>query len=363
MSKPTFAEIKDRADAIYTSYAANFAGKPRATRDLSLIDRLISDLHGVVEDARTLMNGDRNPAMLSFIETAAENLERYQDERTKIREAQRDPHTVFTATLANRANRVFDAYRRHFAGQDRGTRDRMLLHEMVGELEELQRRMRKLVEQGADGAQRDLDTITAQLEMYRDEVTNIARAQTVGTGEEIANRLAQLANAQFNTYRDHFAGKSRTSRRPELLERVASNLEEYQAEMRELEEGEFESEMNRNNMRIIDQNLELYRRELTEIRNARGEASVRDLAGVLGGAANDVFAEYAEHFAGKDRRTRDLDLMGVLCDRIREIALQMREIADNIELETNAANLAIVEERWTTYEEEYRKIAEAKGIA
>jgi hypothetical protein len=300
--------------------------------------------------------------MLSFIETAADNLDRYRSERDQIRQAQADPHTVFTATLANRANRAFDAYRRHFAGQDRGTRDRLLLHEMVGELEELQSRMGKLVEQGADGAQRDLDTITQQLGMYREEVTNIARAQTVGTPEEVANRLAQLANSQFNVYRDHFAGKSRLSRRPELLQRVIGNLEEYQAEMKELQDEGFHSEMNRNNMSIVAQNLDLYRKELVEILKARGEASVADLAGSLGGAANEIFAEYGENFAGKERRTRDTDLMGAICDRVREIALQMREIADNIDLDTNAKNLAIVEERWATYEEEWRKIVEAKGL-
>lgn len=363
MSKANFTDLKERADAIYASYAANFAGKPRATRDVALIETLISDLGAIVDEARTLMNGDRNPAMLSFIETASENLERYQNERTAIRDAQANPHTVATAGLANRANRTFDVYRRHFAGQDRGTRDRMLLHEMVGELEEIQRRMQNLVEQGADGARRDLETVTQQLGMYRDEVTNIARAQTVGTQEEVANRLAQLANAQFALYRNHFAGKSRVSRRPALLERIIANLEEYQAEMLELRDDGYASEMNRNNIRIVDQNLELYRKELTEIRNARTETAVSDLAGALGGAANDIFKTYGEQFAGKDRRTRDLDLLSVLCDQLREIALQMREIADEIDLETNNNNLHIVEERWSTYEDEYRRIAEAKGIS
>ena len=361
--KPKFDDLKSKADEIYGIYAANFAGKPRATREMAMIDDLIARLTALIEETRTLMNGDRNPAVLAFLETAIDNLERYRNERTAIEQAKRDPHAVEGATLANRANRVFDVYQRHFAGQDRGTRDRMLLHEMVNELESVQRELRDLVNRGGTGARGDLETVAAQLQLYRDEVTNVARSQTVGTNEEIANRLAQLANAQFKLYADHFAGKSRTSRRPALLERMVANLEEYQAEMRELLESGFSSQMNRNNIGTIANNLEMYRNELIAIRDAREQTSVSDLAGALGGAANDVFNEYREHFAGKDRASRDLELMGKLCDQLREVALQMREIDAEIELEVNQKNLRIVEERWATYEVEFRNIRDAKGIA
>ncbi len=359
--KANFDDLKSSADEIYGLYTANFAGKPRATREIATLDDLITRLTALIENTRTLMNGDRNPGVLAFLETASENLDRYQKERVAIIDAKRDPQAVVGAALANRANRVFDAYRRHFAGKDRGTRDRMLLHEMVGELEELQLAMRALVNQGATGARGDLETISAQLQMYRDEVTNIARAQTAGSKEDIANRLAQLANAQFTLYTNHFAGKSRSSRRPELLARMIANLEEYQAEMRELADEGFKSDMNRKNIETVAQNLDMYRTEIVAINEAREALAVADLAGVLGGAANDVFNEYRENFAGKDRKTRDLDLMGKLCDQLREIALQMRDIDDAIELDSNQKNLWIVEERWATYEVEYTRIQEAKG--
>lgn len=361
--KPSFDELKSRADEIYGIYAANFAGKPRATREVPMIEDLIARLTALVEETRTLMNGDRNPAVLSFLETAMDNLDRYRNEKGAIEEAQQNPHAIEGATLANRANRIFDTYRRHFAGKDRGTRDRMLLHEMVGELETIQAAMRDLISRGGTGARGDLETVAAQLQMYRDEVTNVARAQTVGTQEEVANRLAQLANNQFQLYQAHFAGKSRVSRRPALIERMIANLEEYQAEMRELAEAGFSSEMNRNNIGIIANNLEMYRTELIAIREARSQTAVSDLAGSLGGAANEMFELYRENFAGKERATRDLELMGTICDSLREIALQMREIADEISLDVNDKNLRIVEERWSTYESEYRNIEEAKGTA
>lgn len=363
MAKPTLADLKERADSVYSTYSANFAGKPRATRDLSLLEDLIERLHDVVEDARTLMNGNRNPAILSFLETATDNLERYRTEENAIQDAQARPHAAESAVIANRANRVFDVYGRHFAGADRGTRDRMLLHEMVQELERFRDELQALVDGGADSARSDLDTVETQLEMYRQEVTNIARASTVGTPEEVANRLAELANRQFSQYREHFAGHSRATRRPGLLERMIANLEEYQAEMRELQDEGYHSEQNRSNIGIIANNLELYRKELEQIYETREENPVRDVAGALGGAANEVFAEYGEHFAGKNRQTRDLEQMSRICDALREIALQMRAIDDEIEIEMNQKNLQIVEERWATYEAEYRKIAEAQGLA
>lgn len=356
-------ELKGRADEIYGTYSGNFAGKPRATRDLSMIEDLIKQLGSLIEETRTMMNGDRNPAVLSFLETATDNLQRYRDEREAIAEAKRNPFAVEGATLANRANRVFDVYRRHFAGKDRGTRDRLLLHELVGELEGIQQQMVELQSRGATSTRQDIETVSSQLTMYREEVKNIANAQTDGRQEDVAGRLATLANAQFDLYTKHFAGKGRTTRRPQLLERMIANLEEYQAEMRELSDDGFRSDSNRNNMGIVSQNLNMYRTELAEISNARRQTSVSDLAGMLGGAANDVFQIYREQFAGQNRTTRDLALMGTMCDALRDIALQMLEIARENDLDVNNKNLAIVEERWGTYENEYKQIEQAQGLA
>ena len=360
---PNFDSLKHSADEIYARYTANFAGKPRATRELGILEDLITQLDALIEQTKTLMNGDRDATIVDFLETATSNLERYHSERSAIREAKAQPHAVEGALLAARANRCFDVYGRHFAGQNRGTRDRMLLHEVVNELEDLRVQMRNLLDRGGDKIRGDLETVSQQLQMYRDEVTNIARAQTVGTQEEVANRLAELANAQFKLYQAHFAGKSRTTRRPALIERMIANLEEYQAEMNELAEDGFTSTMNRNNIGIIANNLEMYRNELKAIRDAREQTAVADLAGALGGAANEVFAAYQDNFAGKERATRDLDLMSTICDQLREIALQMREIGDEISIDSNDKNLHIVEERWATYEGEFRRIQEAKGIA
>jgi hypothetical protein len=363
MAKHNLAELKERADAIYQAYDAGFAGKPRATRDLVQLDDLIGKLEALISDARENMNGGRNPAIISMVDTAKENLERYREERSLIAELKANDTTVEAAHVANRANRIFDVYGRHFAGLDRSTRDARLLDEMVESLQAIRAQMERLVENGAESAERDLDVVNRELAMYRDEANNIRAAYRTGTPSDRVNRLAALANEQFALYNAQFAGKGRTTRRPELLERMIANLEEYRSMMRQVQQSGFASTMNANNIGIVADNLEMYRKELEEIRNVRSSTSPNDLAGMLGGAANEIMAEYRENFAGKERATRDLKHLGNLCDALWEVARQMETLRGEPELDFNEKNLQIVHESWATYESEYKRIKEAQGVA
>ena len=357
MAKPTLAEVKERAQTIYGEYSSHFAGRPRATRNVELLDGLIDRLERVVEDAKTLLNGSRNPAVMSILDEAVENLERYISEKREINKLTSDPNALVAAKLADRANRVFDRYSRLYAGKERGTRDRRLLGELVEALDALADEMSALENKSASTSS-DLDTIRVQRKMYADEIGNIESAQRDGSTSERANRLASLANNQFTTYRTHFSGRSRLTRRPELLVRMSENLVEYQELMKRLQKS-FKSDMNAKNIEIVQSNLDMYAGELVEIRKVREETSVRDLAGSLGGAANSIFEEYRENYAGKPRTECDPELLSGMCDRLAELAIQMREIAREIEIDFNEKNLAIVEETMATYEEEWRRVNEA----
>lgn len=360
MKKPTLNELKTQSDEIFEIYRARFAGQPRATRDLNEIRNLIRRLSDLVDEAKVLMNGGRNPAVVSLVETAQENLARYREEEAAIAQAQSNPYSVEGARLASAANRVFDCYTRHFAGKDRATRDPRLLQELIEELERLKKTMQVIADKGIEATQKDLDTVNAQLNMYKQEVALIERAQQEGDDQERASRLAQLANAQFALYNSHFAGKRRATRRPELVQRMIGNLEAILGDMENLDKGGFQSDANKNNMKIVRDNLDMYRTELTEIRTAREGASLEDLAGMLGGAANDTMQQYRENFAGKDRRTRDLSLLNTLCDELRYIGMQMDAIARTIDVEFNEKNLDIVNEARAMYEAEFREIVTAQ---
>ena len=359
----TLTEIKNETDAIYDTYASRFAGMPRATRELSELDALIRRLTAVIQSASAEMGGGRNPALLSIVETAEGNLQTYTDEKKAIQEAQSMPFTKEAAILAGRANREFDMYGRHFAGQDRATRDERLLEELIGELQVIRGLMASLIEKGGDTSKADLNTVENQIELYETEITNIRAARSTGTLEEQGSRFANLANAQFSLYTNHFAGKARTTRRPALLERMIGNLDEYHHGMQALVSGGYDESTNIKNMDIVRQNLEMYRTELIEVEKAQQDTSLGDVAGALGGEANEYMKEYRENYAGQDRTSRDLGRLSVICDNLRDVALQMMAISTKIELDYNDKNIEIVSETRALYEAEWKAIKEATNPA
>ncbi|GEM_PF-5732078 len=350
--------IKDELDGIFSEYNQIFAGRPRATRDASILSNIIERLESAIGEAKGLANGDSTLA--DTLKTADENLDRYLDELQAIRNIQGDSRVVFAAELAGQANRIFDRYQRNYAGADRGSRDVLKLNEMADELVGIEDKMAQLVKAGVDAAKTDRNIVKEQLALYRKEIANIKEAHISGTNPEKVDRYAQLANDQFRLYRVHFSGKGRPSRRIELLERMKSNLKTYRRYMNDLKKSGFHNDMNNKNIGVIDANIDMYTTEMKEIAKAKAEIPVKDLSGNLGGAANELFEMYRESFAGKDRGTVELELIGDLCDGLYNIVVQMREISNAIDIEANDANLKIVEENLTSYENEYRAIKEAQ---
>src|SRR5262249_8170700 len=150
----------------------------------------------------------------------------------------------------------------------------------------------------------------------------IDKAQTEGTAEERASLLAELANGQFRHYQTHFAGRSRATRRPALLVRLIGQLKQIQDKMRKLKVGGLKSEPNDRNIGIVTEQIKMYENELDEIRKVRKSTPFDDLMGFLGGAANEQFAEYRKDFESKDRKTRDLQVLSDICDRLGEVRRQ-----------------------------------------
>lgn len=361
MSQPSFKEFKKQTDEIYQRYEGHFAGKPRATRDLELLDEILGDLEDLVESAKSVLNGGRDPAMISLLEMARENLEIYRTERKEIVAAkERGPTSQAASRVVTRANLSFGKYHRHFAGKDRRTRDLGVLTEIIVELEGTLEEMKKLSAAGDDALGQNVDVVAKNLELYRKEFRAIEDAQKSGALQEEADTLATLANNQFALYRQHFAGKARHTRRLGLLERMVNQLQRIKKGMKGLKRRGLVSEANDRNMEIVTQNISVYQKELKEISKAKDSLTTEQIAGSLGGAANEVMAEYREHFAGQNRATRDLEKLSLLCDQLADIAHQMRDLQRREPSEMNAKNLEIVIDSATMYEGEYRKVEEAK---
>jgi hypothetical protein len=363
MASPTIEALKKQVDDISAEYAGRFAGHSRVTRSLEELDGIIGRASDVVQRLDGLPKSAKDEEVTALLDTAKGNLELYRAERLEIQKAKAEgPELEEFSRLGTQANFVFARYRRHFAGKSRATRDLGMLAEMIDDLNKIQPRMKDIVgKTKIAGLKDDFELVTNNIKLYTAERGEIVDARGAGTPEEQADILAEVANGQFQLYTDHFANKARISRRPQLLQRMIDNLKLVKDRMQGLKKAGLKSEQNEKNIEIVSSNLQMYINELAEVRKARAAVKLVELMGTLGTAANDVMEDYRKDFAGKDRKTRDLDMLSVLCDQLGEIGRQMYDLGRAEPNESNTSNLAIVTDNLAMFEAEYANIETAKA--
>ncbi len=361
MATPT-ASFAQELDRIAARYESQFAGQSRASRNIDEIDAIIADTEGVLKRVTSIPAAAAPKGVAELAETARQNIILYKNERQMILQAKNSPPEAEAfAPLAASANLVFARWHRNFAGQSRGTRDLALLDEMTTDLDAIREDMEAVIADTKQPAfKADLDLVQNTLKMYATERAAIVTAQKEGSLDDQAGLLALRANAQFKLYQDHFAGQSRSTRRPALLMRMISQLETIQDEMRSLADAGLAEGSNTGNIDIVARQLTMFRTELVEVRKARQGTKLADLMGMLGGNANEVMSEYQEVFAGKDRNTRDLTLLSKICEHLGEIRRQMADLGRAEANASNVGNLEIVTQQLTLFEREYEMIEQAK---
>jgi predicted translin family RNA/ssDNA-binding protein len=357
-----FDRLREEMDLISGEYERDFAGQNRATRDPAQLDDLVRRTGEVLKRIDEIPLAAQGPQLASLREVVSGSKGVYETERKAVVDAKNQgPEFPEFGRLATSANFVFARYARHFAGQNRGTRDVGVLSEMIEDLKQIKTRMQAVAgKKKNDTYARDLEVVSGNMAMYTSELLEIQKVQKDGTQEEQASMFASLANDQFNVYRSNFAGFSRVTRRPQLLQRAIDNLKRCQSGMKALAAAGFVNEHNPKNIEIVQQNLSLYETELVEIRKARQATSMVDLMGELGGAANELFEKYRESFAGKTRTTVDPDLLSGICDRLGEIYRQMSDLARAEKNEMNENNMNIVSDQLAMYEQEWEAVKTAQ---
>lgn len=355
--------LEQEIERVVASYDADFAGQERATRDLNKLADLTRRLREVVAQLDALPAASRDSAFARLFEDARSRLAAYEGEHEAIVRAKAaGPELGEFSRLASFANMLFAVYSRHFAGKPRASRDHGLLSELVQELGAISQRMKAiLAENPGPDYRRDADLVDNMAQRYKAELREITAAAASGTAFEQASLLATLANAQFELYRAHFAGQARQTRRPALLQRIIANLRRIRAAMRDLRATGAAAKSNQDNADIVDSSLRSYETELAAIRRMRQAAPIADLLGALGGAANELFAEYRKKFSGQDRRAVDLEALGIVNDKLGEIARQMTDLGRTEHSEMNERNLGIVMEQLLKFEQEYVEIAKLQS--
>ncbi|MUG96075.1 hypothetical protein F7734_28525 [Scytonema sp. UIC 10036] len=262
-------------------------------------------------------------------------------------------------------------YNRHFALKTRATRDLRQLDEFIAHLLNLKERVDALwesaetIETIVQERISALQTrINADLALFEGEGEAIVATRGSQILRESTAYLADRINEQFAVYRGHFAGHPRLSRRPRLLQRAIDNLQEIHDELSDpafdaLEDGGVRA----TNLQLVAENLISLRREMGMVELEHQASSVAERIASLGTAANALIQEYNLYYAGQERTTRDLPRLGLICDRLAELALQMGELSSIVNSQANARNLEIVQFCLQLYEQEYQQISSAKEQA
>ena len=350
--------LRKRAEALHGRYVFRFADKPRATRDIGEFDLLLREAAALADEVSALPTG----VSAELRKLTTDNLALYRDEREAVSVARAaGPDHALAALLGTRANFAIGRYERHFAGQDRRTRDVGLLDEVLEELSAIQRQMAHLLSR-ADLAElrNDLEVVTENVGLYSHERETILEAQRPAEPDQRAGTLATLANRQFELYKVHFAGQSRTTRRQGLLERMIADVERVLGAMRAVTVEGFDDDAHRRNEAIVGERLSVYRRELEAIEETQRGLTVFARVEELGREADRILDAYNDHFAGQDRVTRDPSLLNLLCDRMGDIERQVTALSDRYDLGLDHGPFGLIRDALGMFEREYRAVRQAR---
>jgi len=342
-------------DRLQEQYRTQFAGRARVSRDPEVMEQMIDQLASVAPQV-----AGRPDLQKRWDESNA----LFRKEHQAILDARAVPGALQAHRLRQWAELCMGRYRRSFAGRNRATRDLALLDEIRTTLEDHRERIARLEQEAPGlGLSADLQRIDETLGLCRTEAGRIRESRIEGSPDEQGTRYANLANHQFRLYGDGFAGKSRLSREPGRLWRIIRELETIAAGMARLQAAGFVSEVNDRNFKIVTERIRDYKAEIEAIDEARRSAPPSERVGALANAANAIFAEYRELFAGQDRATRDDEQLDALIERLWPIATQMDAIDRDDGDEINERNLRLVTDNLVLYAREWEAIRAAKADA
>ena len=303
--------LKRRLAAVKARYRFRFAARPRITRSVDVLDQLISLTRDLAADSVQVVGADA-----PVTQEVREQLKLFDAERGGILAA-RDagPHALVAHELAMRADFIGRIYRRHFAGQDRSTRDIALLEELSEALAGVGAALSTLVsEQSEIGFSDTLAVIQGNIALYKSEKQSIEEVHQSLDAPRLASALARAANDQFLLYRGHFSGLPRASRPLGVLDRVVSSLDRLRRDMALLKTRGLDSPDNANNIELISERHGAYSRELEVLTTVQAQLTPSQRREALVVEVRRIMALYDERFAGQGRVSRDLEFLGQLCD-------------------------------------------------
>jgi len=249
------------------------------------------------------------------------------------------------------AEKLHAEYRKNFGGLPRITRDAALL-------QQIRQQTQRLQEQAPNKDRQLKEHLRARIALYTKELRAIEQEQ-VSPFAVAAARTAGDANATFDYYRRHFGGKSRWSRDTGLLEALIEELVLAESNFGFILK-DWDNESVRNNLELVQRNIELYKSELGEIAAARENLDDDQRASETAGSANTLFDTYRTLFAGLPRPSRRPELLERLLNALREV--EKRMVASAAAGNTNQhlrPNMQLVRQQIEMWEQELPQLKQA----
>lgn len=264
--------------------------------------------------------------------------------------------------LQQQVDALAGEYGARFAGHPRATRN-------PDDLESILKRLRGLKQQAdtLPGGTRDLevrnvrDVIDSNIKLYESEKKLIEQARAGGTQSVGFAKLGTQANFAFARYRRHFANKARNTRDLGLLAELIEELTKIQGQMQELMPKMGANTGAEQDLKLVTDNLALYRQERGEIVDARNSGTPDDQANTLAEVANDQFKLYRDHFAGQARATRRPQLLQRMIDSLEQIRDRMQTLRQQgLRADYNDKNIEVVVQNLEMYRSELKEIRTAR---
>ncbi len=351
----------ERVDDFHQHYALHFAGQPRLTRDIDIIDSLIDGLERTIRETQ----GRGDPATLELqelLDIANEHLEMYREERAAIAKVQKEegPKACEVAGLMTRVQAVLHRYTRHFAGHERHSRDLGLLGEMIDDMTLLGQELDTL--RGGpkvEFAQEERDLVDQYIELFSRERREIGQARDTGSLSEQGYILGAAVNELLATFQSQVVGLSRFVCRPELLMRLIAELEDLRERLVSLETLGLHAEFHRENISNVDENIAVWREELHKVKNVRASVKHDDFVEAFLAVADQLLEEYNISFAEVEQGHLDLTKLSDLCDRMDEVERQLTVLLKPVLNRDNKRNLQLIRDAQFMLMNEYDTLSKA----
>lgn len=175
----------------------------------------------------------------------------------------------------------------------------------------------------------------------------------------IVENLGKELEELDRQYADAFAGQSRLTRDVALLDGMIERGTSILQRIDQIPVAAQGPEL----IRLRDtaaQNLNLYTNERAAIIRAQEVGPQFEAFSMEATGANLVFARYARHFAGKDRSTRDLALLGELVDELKQIDKRMGQLLEETPSTEFERDRKVVRDNLAQYQSEIDLIEKAQ---